>query len=97
MEKNKLNIILIFLFICWGQIVKADSGCTAGDKAYELLQYSKAIIEYQKCLKNSKDARIMERLADSYVILDQTVKAEVIYADLLKSSKKYSNMPIVFM
>lgn len=96
MKKYKLNIILIFLFICWNQIVNADSGCTAGDKAYELLQYSKAIIEYQKCLKNSKDARIMERLADSYVILDQTVKAEVIYADLLKTSKKYSSIMIKY-
>ena len=96
MKKYILNIILIFFFTCWNQIVNADSGCTAGDKAYELLQYSKAIIEYQKCLKNSKDARIMERLADSYVILDQTVKAEVIYADLLKTSKKYTSIMIKY-
>ena len=96
MKKYKLNIILIFFFTCWNQIVNADSGCTAGDKAYELLQYSKAIIEYQKCLKNSKDTRIMERLADSYVILDQTVQAEVIYADLLKTSKKYTSIMIKY-
>ncbi|MBK7698237.1 MAG: OmpA family protein [Saprospiraceae bacterium] len=96
MKKYILNIILIFFFTCWNQIVNADSGCTAGDKAYELLQYSKAIIEYQKCLKNSKDARIMERLADSYVILDQTVQAEVIYGDLLKTSKKYSSIMIKY-
>lgn len=96
MKKYILNIILIFFFTCWNQIVNADSGCTAGDKAYELLQYSKAIIEYQKCLKNSKDTRIIERLADSYVILDQTVKAEVIYADLLKTSKKYTSIMIKY-
>ncbi|HMR88402.1 MAG TPA: OmpA family protein [Saprospiraceae bacterium] len=61
------------------------SDCKKGDKAYELMQYHKAITEYEKCLKDDKsNLKTIERLADSYRILDNYTKAAEYYQIILK-------------
>ncbi|MBK8625183.1 MAG: OmpA family protein [Saprospiraceae bacterium] len=87
--KKMIFLFCITLFVAYK--INAFNTCTAGDKAFELLQYSKAILEYEKCLKsNPEDVFVLERLGDSYLILDHSTKAEGIYLRLSKKLKKYS-------
>ncbi len=61
------------------------SDCIKGDKAFELMQYHKAITEYEKCLKDDKsNLKTIEQLADSYRILDNYAKAAEYYQMILK-------------
>ena len=60
-------------------------GCPLGDKAFTLLQYHKAIFEYEKCIKSGlQETKTIERLADSYRMLDNTVKSEYWYGVHIK-------------
>jgi outer membrane protein OmpA-like peptidoglycan-associated protein/tetratricopeptide (TPR) repeat protein len=88
---SQKTLFLLFVFIFGMKDVNTLNACAAGDKAFELLQYSKAIYEYEKCLKKSPDdIFILERLGDSYLILDNSLKAEEIYLKIAKKTKKYS-------
>lgn len=85
------SVVFIFTVLSVLNHIYAATPCAQGDKAYELLQYSKAITAYEKCLKKyPDDVYILEKLGDSYMILDKSEKAEGIYAQLVKKTKKYS-------
>lgn len=72
-----MNLVLFSLQI-------SASDCIKGDKAFELMQYHKAITEYEKCLNNDKsNLNALERLADSYRILDNYTKAAEYYRRIL--------------
>jgi peptidoglycan-associated lipoprotein len=90
MNIQKTIFVLIITFLGLKNIYASSSPCATGDKAYELLQYSKAIVEYEKCLKKfPDDIFILERLGDSYLILDNSAKAEEIYLKIAQKTKKY--------
>lgn len=73
-------------------------GCPKGDKAYELLQYSKAIKEYEKCLKNNpNDTYLLEKMGDAYLILDNSQKAGEIYKKLAFQHKKYNPVILKYL
>ncbi len=76
---------IIALYLTFASVVfGSQSDCPKGDKAFELMQYHKAITEYEKCLKDDKNHVVtIERLADSYRILDNYAKAAEYYQLIL--------------
>ena len=77
--------IIVFLSLVLFSLQISASDCIKGDKAFELMQYHKAITEYEKCLKDDKsNLKTIEQLADSYRILDNYAKAAEYYQMILK-------------
>ena len=77
-------IVIVYLLVS----IHGQSQCPNGDKAYQLLQYSKAITEYEKCLKKKETSSIiLEKLGDCYMILDNTSKAKEIFKQAIIGNK----------
>lgn len=82
-------IVIVYLLVS----IHGQSQCPNGDKAYQLLQYSKAITEYEKCLKKKETSSIiLEKLGDCYMILDNTSKAEEIFKQAIIGNKNYNGV-----
>ncbi len=86
---KKFGVLLILNLVMW-TLQASPVDCPKGDNAFELMQYHKAIIEYEKCMKTSDhQTQTIERLADSYRILDNFGKAAEYYG-LILSDKSTS-------
>lgn len=81
-----LNIlVLAFLsFFVALPAVGQNGKIKRGDKMYEMMSYPAAIRKYEKGLKKSSDLRGMERLADAYMNIGNSEKAEEWYAKVVK-------------
>ncbi len=83
----KKFLIIVLLSIFGNLSFGSTSDCPKGFKAFELMQYHKAITEFEKCLSgNDAEPILIGRLADSYRILDNNVKASFYYKMLLDKS-----------
>lgn len=91
---KNLNYLLLALLLMVGtfQVSTAQNNrIKKADKLYEGLAYPAAIRLYKKGLKDEKNLRAMERLADSYKKIGETGNAEKVYAEITKMS---SSAPI---
>ncbi|NOQ74341.1 MAG: OmpA family protein [Crocinitomix sp.] len=58
-----------------------------GDTHYDYLRYAEAIESYEKGLKNDRDPRYVEYLANAYFFSNKINAAKPLYEELLKSNK----------
>ncbi len=77
--------ILVLGFFFSAQMAYSQNGkIKKGDKLYEHLVYPGAIAKYERGLAKTQDLRAMERLADAYVQVSNSEKAEQWYGTIVK-------------
>lgn len=81
-----MKIICLTWFLIWHVtgfecMAQVKNNCPKGQEAFELLQYHRAIEEFEKCGTSSgkTDDNCLMQLADSYRMLDNYVMAETMY------------------
>ncbi|HHG83515.1 MAG TPA: hypothetical protein ENJ82_02100, partial [Bacteroidetes bacterium] len=85
--KQLNSFILIFFIVVLSFPAQAQNGkIKRGDKYYEWMAYPIAIRKYEKGLKKDRDLRAMERIADAYRQVGNTVSAEKWYAEVVKTT-----------
>lgn len=85
--------IIIGVLVCLLASMDGLGQCPNGDKAYSLLQYSRAINEYEKCISKKENSPfVLEKLGDCYMILDNVNKAEDIFRQAIAKNKTYNGV-----
>jgi outer membrane protein OmpA-like peptidoglycan-associated protein len=84
MKSFYILYLVLFSFIFAGVAHTQNRQIKNGDKFYEQMIYPSAAREYERGLVKGLDLRAMERVADCYVQLSNTQKAERWYGEVVK-------------
>ena len=76
MKSAYFSILVFFMLVVAGSVNAQNKQIKNGDRFYDQMIYPSAVREYERGLVKGLDLRAMERIADSYVQLSNTKKAE---------------------
>jgi tetratricopeptide (TPR) repeat protein len=84
MKSAYFSILVFFMLVVAGSLNAQNKQIKNGDRFYDQMIYPSAVREYERGLVKGLDLRAMERIADSYVQLSNTKKAERWYGEVVK-------------
>ncbi len=84
MKSAYFSILVFFMLVVAGSVNAQNKQIKNGDRFYDQMIYPSAVREYERGLVKGLDLRAMERIADSYVQLSNTKKAERWYGEVVK-------------
>ncbi|MBI1835874.1 MAG: OmpA family protein [Flavobacteriia bacterium] len=91
MKNSILLILCFFTAIGFGQVQKSKNELK-GDKLYFVFAFHEAISKYEKTeLKDTLTSEGIRKLADSYLKINEFVKSEAKYAELVKKPEATAN------
>jgi peptidoglycan-associated lipoprotein len=90
---NFKNLLQIRSYFCIGMTLILLSGCASyhmrqGNRLYNLMAYKEAVNEYSKALDSPHKSDAQRQLANSYLKLNNVIKARQYFAEVMKDTAK---------